>query len=505
MAEAGAERRFDGKGMLALTTVGWLVAFADWLYWGRPTGISVAAGLLALAVGVALINPMRTSWRERTVAIIVLALAVAPLVEDVTTVSVFFGLLGIATFALMMSGQLKWRWPSLAGEPLKLLAIGPLRLAPDLVTARGGLAPIVSLDAVSLWVVPLALTAVFLGLFSSANPLIAKWLVQFNPHWLIAAVSIERVLFWLAAASFAWGMITPRAVRMPTEPDSVPIPGPALPPAPETDPVILAIQRMTGPQAILRALVLFNLLFAVQTTLDIEYLWRGAALPDGMSYAEYAHRGAYPLIATAVLAAVFVLATFGPGRRLEKSLLARVLVLAWIAQNVVLVLSSVLRLNLYVEVYSLSHWRIAAFIWMGLVAFGLISIMIRIALRQSNTWLFGANLAATLAVLYACAFFNFSGFIADYNVSHSREVSGKGVNLDYRYLVSLGPEAIPAMDRIVAEATTMQRANWLAVRSRCSLTRSVERQLSDWRGWTWRAARLGDYLAKAPRAAWCQG
>jgi len=38
-------------------------------------------------------------------------------------------------------------------------------------------------------------------------------------------------------------------------------------------------------------------LFAIQTVLDIQYLWRGAALPDGMSYATYAHRGAYPLIA----------------------------------------------------------------------------------------------------------------------------------------------------------------------------------------------------------------
>ena len=53
----------------------------------------------------------------------------------------------------------------------------------------------------------------------------------------------------------------------------------------------------------LRSLILFNLLFAVQTVLDIVYLWGNVALPADISYASYAHRGAYPLILTALIAA----------------------------------------------------------------------------------------------------------------------------------------------------------------------------------------------------------
>ncbi len=60
---------------------------------------------------------------------------------------------------------------------------------------------------------------------------------------------------------------------------------------------------MFGRSAILNSLILFNALFAVQTILDLIYLWGGVRLPDGLSYAEYAHRGAHPLIATALLAA----------------------------------------------------------------------------------------------------------------------------------------------------------------------------------------------------------
>ena len=68
-----------------------------------------------------------------------------------------------------------------------------------------------------------------------------------------------------------------------------------------------------GKAAILRSLIVFNLMFAVQTMLDAAYLWGGVALPDGMSYASYAHRGAYPLIVTALLAAGFVLVAMRPG------------------------------------------------------------------------------------------------------------------------------------------------------------------------------------------------
>src|SRR5262249_3628146 len=128
--------------------------------------------------------------------------------------------------------------------------------------------------------------------------------------------------------------------------------------------------------AILRSLLLFNALFAVQTALDLTYLWGGVALPHGMTYATYAHRGAYPLILTALLAAGFVLLTMRPGSDMERSPLFRPLVFLFVGQNVLLVISSIMRLDLYVQVYALSYWRVAAFIWMLLVAVGLVLIIV---------------------------------------------------------------------------------------------------------------------------------
>src|SRR4029450_12672491 len=98
----------------------------------------------------------------------------------------------------------------------------------------------------------------------------------------------------------------------------------------------------------------------------------------------YAHRGAYPLVVTALLAAAFVLVAMRPGGPAEKSRVIRPLVYLWVGQNVLLVASSILRLDLYVDIYMLPYWPIAAFIWMGLVALGLILIMARIALNRPD-------------------------------------------------------------------------------------------------------------------------
>lgn len=183
--------------------------------------------------------------------------------------------------------------------------------------------------------------------------------------------------------------------------------------------------------ALFRCLAIFNLLLAMQTALDLRYLWGGADLPAGMSHADYAHRGAYPLVATALLVAAFVLIAMRRGGPGDRSRLIRILVITWIAQNVLLCLSSILGLDLYVETYSLTCLRLAAGIWMGLVATGLIFIPLRITLQPTNRWLISMSLAALATVLYIGAFFDSAGFIARFNVRNSLEIARQGAATGY--------------------------------------------------------------------------
>lgn len=473
-------------------------ALADWLLYDHTIGISLALFLLVLAGLSLLANRMRASRREALIAVAVLVAGVAPIVEAPTPLSVVFGILAVAVAVSTLTTPFIEGWRDRFKAVRTLLLVGPFRLLPDIARSRTWSH---SLSALTVWIVPLFLGAIFFGLFVSANPLIEHGLAALDWRGGASQVSVARILFWMMMVSVIWPFIHLRWHRK-TASESAGDPVQADTASASPADADWPGSELFGPAAILRSLVLFNLLFAVQTGLDLVYLWGGVALPDAMTYASYAHRGAYPLMMTALLAAGFVLAAVTPGGPAERKPAIRVLVFAWIGQNVVLVISSILRLDLYVETYSLTYWRLAALIWMVIVAIGLVLIVARVALNRPNHWLVAANLATLAGVLYICAFVNFPWMIATYNVAHSREVSGKGAMVDFQYLITLGPQALPAIDRYLrhpmrtysylgdtngSQVSTMDR-------QRDGLVQHHRREIDSWRAWSFRGWRLDRYL-----------
>jgi hypothetical protein len=137
-----------------------------------------------------------------------------------------------------------------------------------------------------------------------------------------------------------------------------------------------------------------------------------------------------------------VLVVLKPGSETARRPLIRRLVVLWIAQNLFLVASTALRTLDYVEVYSLTRMRIAALIWMGLVATGLVLICWRLLRAKSGAWLINANALATLAVLAAVSVVDLGAVSAAWNVRHAEEVGGAGAELDLCYLGSLGQASL---------------------------------------------------------------
>jgi hypothetical protein len=273
---------------------------------------------------------------------------------------------------------------------------------------------------------PLIGSGVILALFSAANPVIQQVLTGFS--WSEPAFeTIIRTLLWTVLFIAAWSLIHPRLARrvLPTFDGSgdLHLPGVSV-------------------MSVKLSLIAFNLLFAMQNLLDALYLSGFAAMPQGITLAEYAHRGAYPLIATALLAALFVIITLRPGSSTAAVPAIRKLVVLWIAQNIVLVGSSILRTLDYVQTYSLTILRIAALAWMLLVAVGLMLICWRLFREKSAGWLINANLAAAAAVLTIASFVDLGSVAAWWNVRHAREVGGKGAELDLCYLSQLGSSSL---------------------------------------------------------------
>jgi hypothetical protein len=320
-----------------------------------------------------------------------------------------------------------WRWlqrlvvhgcGSLVGPAIDSFKLRRLQSFPSWQHGMRSLLPIL--------VLPLIGSAVILTLFSAANPVIGDMLSRLSLPALSAS-QVFRAILWAMLFTVVWGAFRPRRTNR-----------------------LLATFDGTGDldlpgvnvRSILLSLALFNLLFLLQNALDIAYLWGGVPLPDGMTLAEYAHRGAYPLIGTALLAGGFVIVTLRPGSRTASHPHIRTLLVLWIGQNIFLVASTMLRTLDYVEAYSLTRLRIAALVWMTIVAIGLALICWRMLRSKSTSWLINTNGAVAAFVLAAFCFVDTGAMAAAWNVRHAREVGGKGAALDLCYLNSLGGSAL---------------------------------------------------------------
>lgn len=468
-----------------------LVLVADVLMFDREAGINLFLFCLLVAGCIFATRPSRNGaalYRAAAFAV----LSVLPMVEASTFLSLIFASLGLVVLALAAAGLLPRDPTAVSAAVARFFLKIPSRsirgvgLAMQMrtlpATTRG------MVRELRFWIMPLVLSAVFVALFAGANPLIERALEAIDLAAILKLIDLQRMIFWAMTAGCVWVLLRPKLSRRCRRPSGTGLAD--------------GSSAVVSEPVLLRALLLFNLLFGIQTGLDMAYLWGGVALPEGMSYAEYAHRGAYSLIVTALLAALFVLLTVRRDAGGRNARLIRALVYLWIGQDIMLCLSAILRLDLYVAAYSLTGMRVAAGLWMLLVALGLLLIMLRILLDRSNAWLFAWNIAGLLVVLYGVAVTDVDGVVARYNVEHSRDLGGSGQWLDITYLASLGPAALPAIDSYLARASFRHLPDFRLTRIRtirADLAFEHMNRPRNWREWTWRGERLDVYLAGTAR------
>jgi hypothetical protein len=454
-----------------------IVALGDVLLFklAPGAGLGAFAGAVILAAVLAL-PPLRRQPLS-LVAVAVAAAFAALQVERATPLGflLFCAAMGVAALGPRAAdGDNAWRWAQrLVAAGLKSVA-GPFQdLALFLkARARGRTLRLTALLVGAI--VPVAGGLVFFALFMAANPVLTRAIDEFH----LPGLDVGRLLFWGAIGGAAWAVLRPRGLRRTLA-------------APKW--VEARDAPWVSPVSVTVSLVVFNAVFALQNSLDIAFLWSGVALPKGLTYADYAHHGAYPLIGTALLAGLFVLVFLRPGSATGTQRWPRILVTVWVAQNLVLVASTALRTWRYVEAYAMTRVRIAALIWMGLVAVGLALICWRLLRNKSAGWLINANALAAGAVLAACSVVDLGAIAARWNVDHAAEVGGGGEKLDLCYMERLQGDAIvplAQLERRPLPPNVRQDATFV----RRSLEARMLRNQADWRSWRWRDARRLDQV-----------
>lgn len=493
MQHATILNRLSFKTSGKLLTCAGLVALADILFYDHPIGWTFGLFGLVLLFAMQLYQTATSHSRHVTVAACAVAGLALALIEAPTTLSVLMYGLSIVALALLTKLTCVDDVRVLLKAVLRYIFTGWMRLQRDWVIMshigkRRRKGQPRSRSVIRNWLLPVVMSGIFIWLFAKANPIIMQWADAVDWNYLTRYFSVWREVYWLSVACICWSLIRPKfkqreKVAQPATKSSFTLTG-----------------LLFNERSIFLSLVVFNGLFLVQNLMDIAFLWTGAALPDGMTHAQYAHQGAYPLIVTALLAALFVLIALKPGSASEQMASIRALVYAWVGQNILLVFSSIIRLTDYIEVYSLTYLRIAAFIWMLLVALGLVLIVARIYSGRSNRWLINTNCLALYATLYLCCFVNFGSMIAEYNVRHSQEVTGQGAALDTYYLHHhVGTAAIPAL--LWYEQHYPHAATTNAVSLREMLQREAETTTQNWRTWTFLDYRMSRFANPASPAA----
>ncbi len=426
------EARIGGWAGRPICILAALVAFADFLFWGRDAGLSLSVFAIAVFASAAVGRP----WREVLGPSALAGVTVLPIIEYVQALSVLFLAVGLVVAVAWVRLPETRRLGDIAGRAVALVLAMPLKAPRDLRTSlrHSGTAAIAdrtrAYALLRIWGVPIGGTAILISLLLDANPILADWLARafdLDINWSETAV---RTLFWVGLAMILWPLVSIKGeVRT--------ISGTDLP-------TRLPTPAGFNAGSVLRALILFNLVLGIQTAMDAALLWGEGRLPDGMGYAEYAHRGAYPLLATALLAGAFALAA---RPYLSESRLLRPLVLLWLAQNVALCISSAKRLDLYVDAFGLTYLRLYVMIWIAVVGIGLSLTAWQIWKRRPNRWLLLRCAMFGAGVLYLASFVNFAHIIATQNLSNSDRP------VDWRYLENLPDIANPVIHASVAFAS----------------------------------------------------
>ncbi|MGH2455591.1 MAG: DUF4153 domain-containing protein, partial [Candidatus Limnocylindria bacterium] len=243
-------------------------------------------------------------------------------------------------------------------------------------------------------------------------------------------------------------------------------------------------------------LVLVDLLFAGFVVLQAAYLFGGRDTLDatGLTYAEYARRGFFELLAVALAVGGLVLAVEAfVARRSRAYLLAAI---GLVLMTLVVLASAFLRLRLYQDAYGWTELRfyvLAAIAWLGLGAVAAVAALV----TDRSRWLL--HLMLGLSVAFGLAF-NVIGpvrFIAEQNLARAAEPgrvpAGGSSGLDIRYLSSLGDDALA----VIAEALPSRLPAALVDEARLVLeARRMDLQ-HDEEGRAWQAWNLSRERARS--------
>ncbi len=192
---------------------------------------------------------------------------------------------------------------------------------------------------------------------------------------------------------------------------------------------------------IITVLIALNIVYLVFTVIQFSYLYGGGnmTLPASFTYAEYARRGFFELVAVTFINFIIVISCIKFVKRDNKKLVAigNILFSALIIFTLNMLYSANFKMNLYESSFGYTYLRVMVHLFMLLLFILCIIVLAGIWVGKVPIM---KSIVVTSIVMYTVVnYLNIDGFIARKNIERFHE-TGK---IDANYLTSLSYEAVP--------------------------------------------------------------
>lgn len=286
-------------------------------------------------------------------------------------------------------------------------------------------------------VISLPILLVVLWLLSQADSVFGHFLSEI-PATLLEWISVETMfrlcgIGFVAIMVFAylWSLLGPREESMVPV---VPSQGEKL----VWDGIILVT-----------ILTIINVVYAAFTFIQISYLFSGAhtALPDGMTYAEYARKGFGELVMVTIINFIILLSFMHLTSRAQQTIyrIVQILLSLLTVCTGFMLYSAYFRLSLYEEAYGYTYSRLLAHAFM-------IFLFVLFVIALCKIWRDGFSLIqyyviAGLIAYVLLNYINVDVLIAENNIRRYEQTG----RIDIDYLADLSYDAIPAVMRLTGD------------------------------------------------------
>jgi len=279
---------------------------------------------------------------------------------------------------------------------------------------------------------------IFFLIYKNANPLFEKYTEKINLDFISGA----WIAFTLMGFLIIYGLIKNQRIKAIDQfEDSL------LLSLGKTDKTSKSFERPAG----VALFLLLNVMLLFINILDVVYLYVLKQLPEGISHTQFVHDGVGMLILSIVLGITIILILFRNALNFESNnKLIKGLVAFWIIQNIMMIVSTCVRNQIYVTEFNFTYKRIGVFVYLILASFGLITTLYKVYYKKSNWYLVKINSLIGFLFLCASTSIDWDRQINEFNISQKQN---KMIALDKKYLLGLSEISIPYLQKIKSHPT----------------------------------------------------